>query len=322
MSKCLICWGCSVVFMAIHISHRGIYVRCSIIYTYKLQYCLSYAVLDIYAPLFMYVLHYSIIFLFQLKTCWSYCFIVSMLQMSAYFAPAFFSHLFGKCLRRKNPVFAVIKLGTAVIVTFVIVWWPYLHSLDDFLMVNMYLIISRETNCLSLVELRNCTFCFLWCKFQTPNRSHSFSCSLMWSKLLMMQVLSRLAPFERGIYEDYVANFWCTTSILIKWKKLFTTQSLKSISLAATVLASLPSMVQQILSPSNEGFLYGLLNSSMAFYLFSFQGIYISIWSSISMLNLVTIAINYYLTVPFVLLCLNLQCMRNQSWCLFSLQHC
>jgi alpha-1,3-glucosyltransferase len=118
----------------------------------------------------------------------------------------------------------VIKLGIAVIVTFVIFWWPYVHSLDDFLM-----------------------------------------------------VLSRLAPFERGIYEDYVANFWCTTSILIKWKNLFTTQSLKSISLAATILASLPSMVQQILSPSNEGFLYGLLNSSMAFYLFSFQGINISL---------------------------------------------
>ncbi|KFK33250.1 hypothetical protein AALP_AA6G350200 [Arabis alpina] len=154
----------------------------------------------------------------EVLTCVLFSLALSHKQMSAYFAPAFFSHLLGKCLRRKSPILAVLKLGIAVIVTFVIVWWPYLRSLDDFLM-----------------------------------------------------VLSRLAPFERGIYEDYVANFWCTTSILIKWKKLFTTQSLKSLSLAATVLASLPSMVQQILSPSNEGFLYGLLNSSMAFYLFSFQ---------------------------------------------------
>ncbi|KAJ0234527.1 dolichyl pyrophosphate Man9GlcNAc2 alpha-1,3-glucosyltransferase [Hirschfeldia incana] len=154
----------------------------------------------------------------EVLTCVLFSLALSHKQMSAYFAPAFFSHLLGKCLRRKNPILSVLKLGIAVIVTFVIVWWPYLHSVDDLLM-----------------------------------------------------VLSRLAPFERGIYEDYVANFWCTTSILIKWKKLFTTPSLKSISLAATVLASLPSMVQQILSPSNEGFLYGLLNSSMAFYLFSFQ---------------------------------------------------
>ncbi|ESQ47220.1 hypothetical protein EUTSA_v10027717mg [Eutrema salsugineum] len=154
----------------------------------------------------------------EVLTCVLFSLALSHKQMSAYFAPAFFSHLLGKCLRQKSPILAVLKLGIAVIVTFVIVWWPYLHSLDDFLM-----------------------------------------------------VLSRLAPFERGIYEDYVANFWCTTSILIKWKKLFTTPSLRSLSLAATVLASLPSMVQQILSPSNEGFLYGLLNSSMAFYMFSFQ---------------------------------------------------
>lgn len=59
-----------------------------------------------------------------------------MLQMSAYFAPAFFSHLLGKCLRRRNPLLAVLKLGVAVVVTFVIVWWPYLHSLDDLLMVK------------------------------------------------------------------------------------------------------------------------------------------------------------------------------------------
>ncbi|XP_024038462.1 probable dolichyl pyrophosphate Man9GlcNAc2 alpha-1,3-glucosyltransferase isoform X2 [Citrus clementina] len=85
------------------------------------------------------------------------------------------------------------------------------------------------------------------------------------------QVLSRLAPFERGIYEDYVANFWCTSSVIIKWKRLFSVHSLKFISLTATVLTCLPSMVQQVMAPSSRGFLYGLLNSSFAFYLFSFQ---------------------------------------------------
>lgn len=86
-----------------------------------------------------------------------------------------------------------------------------------------------------------------------------------------MQVLSRLAPFERGIYEDYVANFWCSTSILIKWKRLLTTQSLKLLSFSATLFTVLPSMAQQIRNPSKRGFLYALLNSSFSFYLFSFQ---------------------------------------------------
>ncbi|KAG9443447.1 hypothetical protein H6P81_014787 [Aristolochia fimbriata] len=139
-------------------------------------------------------------------------------QMSAYFAPAFFAHLLGKCLKRKYPLLEVLKLGIAVVVTFAVMWWPYLYSVDA-----------------------------------------------------VMEVLSRLAPFERGIYEDYVANFWCSTSIFIKWKRLFPTQTLKLFSFGATLLGAFPSMVQQIRAPSDRGFLFALLNSSFSFYLFSFQ---------------------------------------------------
>lgn len=139
-------------------------------------------------------------------------------QMSMYFAPAFFSHLLGKCLRRQHPVLQIMKLGIVVFATFAVVWWPYLYSLDA-----------------------------------------------------MKEVLSRLAPFERGIYEDYVANFWCSTSVIIKWKKLFSIHFLKSLSLFTTVSAFLPSLVHQIKAPSDHGFLYALLNSSFSFYLFSYQ---------------------------------------------------
>jgi hypothetical protein len=48
--------------------------------------------------------------------------------------------------------------------------------------------------------------------------------------------------------------------------------TLSYFALGATLTASLPSMVQQISAPSNRGFLYALLNSSFAFYLFSYQG--------------------------------------------------
>lgn len=92
----------------------------------------------------------------------------------------------------------------------------------------------------------------------------------------LFQVLSRLAPFERGLYEDYVANFWCASSFLIKWKRLFGNQLIKLISFASTICGCLPSMVGQIMRPTNKGFLYGLLNSSLTFYLFSFQGEHLS----------------------------------------------
>ncbi|KAJ4793211.1 hypothetical protein LUZ62_044457 [Rhynchospora pubera] len=87
----------------------------------------------------------------------------------------------------------------------------------------------------------------------------------------LFEVVFRLAPFERGIYEDYVANFWCSTSVFIKWKRLFTVEPLKLMSLSLTVLTFLPSLVQQVKYPSNLGFLYALMNSSFSFFLFSFQ---------------------------------------------------
>ncbi|XP_042475186.1 probable dolichyl pyrophosphate Man9GlcNAc2 alpha-1,3-glucosyltransferase [Macadamia integrifolia] len=154
----------------------------------------------------------------NLVACFLFSLALNHKQMSLYFAPAFFSHLLGKCFKRRYPLLEVLKLGFTVIGTFVLNWWPYLYSTEAF-----------------------------------------------------KEVLFRLAPFERGLYEDYVANFWCTTSMLIKWKKLFTTQSLKLLSFSATVLGILPSMVRQLTSPSDQGFLYALLNSSFAFYLFSFQ---------------------------------------------------
>ncbi|XP_073144207.1 probable dolichyl pyrophosphate Man9GlcNAc2 alpha-1,3-glucosyltransferase [Henckelia pumila] len=139
-------------------------------------------------------------------------------QMSAYYAPAFFGYLLGKCIRRQNPILQVSKLGLVVLGTFAVVWWPYLYSVKA-----------------------------------------------------SLEVLSRLAPFERGIYEDYVANFWCTTSVVVKWKKLFPTQSLKLLTLASTISACLPSMIQLIRTPTKQSFLHGLLNSSLSFYLFSYQ---------------------------------------------------
>jgi hypothetical protein len=39
-----------------------------------------------------------------------------------------------------------------------------------------------------------------------------------------LQVLNRLVPVKRGLYEDYVANFWCVTSPMFKWRRVYTQQ--------------------------------------------------------------------------------------------------
>ncbi|BBN05231.1 alpha-1,3-glucosyltransferase [Marchantia polymorpha subsp. ruderalis] len=91
------------------------------------------------------------------------------------------------------------------------------------------------------------------------------------SKETALELLSRLAPMQRGLYEDYVANFWCGTAMLFKWKQQFAMGTLAKLALGATISACLPSMVQQIYAPSRKGFVYSMLNCSLAFYFFSYQ---------------------------------------------------
>lgn len=86
-----------------------------------------------------------------------------------------------------------------------------------------------------------------------------------------LQVLRRLVPLARGLYEDHVANFWCATSLLAKWKQRLPVPALAHMALAATLAAVAPAMWQQIRAPSARGLLLAMLNSSFGFFLFSFQ---------------------------------------------------
>eukprot|EP00775_Hariotina_reticulata_P013468 gene13468-13594_t len=85
------------------------------------------------------------------------------------------------------------------------------------------------------------------------------------------EVARRIFPVKRGLYEDYLSNFWCTTSVVVKWKQLLSNQVLMPLCASITILAALPSMVQQILRPSAPGLLLGMANSAFAFFMFSYQ---------------------------------------------------
>ena len=76
---------------------------------------------------------------------------------------------------------------------------------------------------------------------------------------------------RRGLYEDYLSNFWCVTSVAIKWKNLFSNPVLMKLCAGLTLLVATPSMVQQILQPSAEGLLLAMVNSGYAFFMFSYQ---------------------------------------------------
>ncbi|XP_013929787.1 PREDICTED: dolichyl pyrophosphate Man9GlcNAc2 alpha-1,3-glucosyltransferase-like [Thamnophis sirtalis] len=87
----------------------------------------------------------------------------------------------------------------------------------------------------------------------------------------ILQVLRRLFPVDRGLFEDKVANIWCAVSILFKIKTILTKDTQLKLSFALTFLTVLPSCMKLTLQPSLRGFKYGLVCCSLSFFLFSFQ---------------------------------------------------
>lgn len=85
------------------------------------------------------------------------------------------------------------------------------------------------------------------------------------------QILQRIFPVKRGLFEDYVANFWCASSVAIKWRELLPPPTLLKLCAGLTLLVAAPAMAQQIARPSPRGLLFCMANSAMAFFMFSFQ---------------------------------------------------
>ncbi|KAH3698058.1 dolichyl pyrophosphate Man9GlcNAc2 alpha-1,3-glucosyltransferase-like [Dreissena polymorpha] len=88
---------------------------------------------------------------------------------------------------------------------------------------------------------------------------------------LALQVLHRLFPFARGIFEDKVSNIWCSLSVLIKWKQVMSRDQILLMCLCSTGVCLLPSSLDLLIQPTFKKFRYALVNSAMIFFLFSFQ---------------------------------------------------
>ncbi|CAF0791522.1 unnamed protein product [Rotaria sp. Silwood1] len=86
-----------------------------------------------------------------------------------------------------------------------------------------------------------------------------------------LAVIKRLFPFERGLYEDKVANFWCTINLIVKLRSKFEHGTLAKLCLLTTSLSILPSCYMLFRRPTVRNFYISLFNVSLCFYLFSFQ---------------------------------------------------
>lgn len=91
------------------------------------------------------------------------------------------------------------------------------------------------------------------------------------SKNDVLTVLKRLFPVGRGLYEDKVANVWCSISIFIKLHRILGNESLFVICTITTVMASLPFAFAIARNPNLKKLLLCSSGVSLATFLFSYQ---------------------------------------------------
>lgn len=88
-----------------------------------------------------------------------------------------------------------------------------------------------------------------------------------------LQVIHRMFPWARGLFEDKVASFWCTINNVVKINTFFTSNQLKVLCLVFTLLALTTSLVLLWKTPTLESVCLALFINSLSFFLFSYHGI-------------------------------------------------
>eukprot|EP00418_Pyrodinium_bahamense_P048171 CAMPEP_0179174466 /NCGR_PEP_ID=MMETSP0796-20121207/86137_1 /TAXON_ID=73915 /ORGANISM="Pyrodinium bahamense, Strain pbaha01" /LENGTH=504 /DNA_ID=CAMNT_0020877763 /DNA_START=203 /DNA_END=1718 /DNA_ORIENTATION=- len=87
------------------------------------------------------------------------------------------------------------------------------------------------------------------------------------------QVLRRMFPFARGLYEDKVANVWCSVSVAVKLNKLLSPRHLPLLCAVVTLLALTPACAccLRFRQAGRGSFVAAMTASAFAFFLFAFQ---------------------------------------------------
>ena len=63
------------------------------------------------------------------------------------------------------------------------------------------------------------------------------------SPTAILDPITRIFPFSRGLFEDKVANFWCFSNVALKWRNIASPGTLVKLSTLLTVAGFVPAVV-------------------------------------------------------------------------------
>ncbi|QSS60281.1 glucosyltransferase [Histoplasma capsulatum] len=193
--------------------------------------------------------------MFASRMLWACLFFVSSLcfkQMALYFAPTIFAFMLGSCFSLRVRIGRLISISLITILTFGLIFAPF--------------IIMPLYNKYRGIEL----------SLPSPPLLQNFPVQLDESSwifppvLQLAQAIHRIFPFARGLFEDKVANFWCTIHTFYKLNR-FPSALLQRASLGATILMISTPCTLIALYPRPTLLLPALASTAWGFFLCSFQ---------------------------------------------------
>lgn len=192
---------------------------------------------------------------------WSCVFFVMALgfkQMALYYAPAMFAYLLGVCIIPKINIPRFLGIATITLVSFAILFAPiFLGALYD---------THRGINARPELDGYFAPLpIFTQYSFMVNFRAWYYPIIQQ-----AAQVIYRVFPFARGLFEDKVANFWCALNVIVKLRN-YPAELLQRASLLITLLSILPPCFLILVQPRKELLPLALATTAWGFFLFSFQ---------------------------------------------------
>ncbi|KAI1333096.1 glycosyltransferase family 57 protein [Xylariaceae sp. FL0255] len=192
---------------------------------------------------------------------WASIFFVCALgfkQMALYYAPVVFAYLLGSCIFPRINVGRFLGIAAVTAAAFAVLVLP--------LVVGALYDANRGVT--SLPDLEGAHPPLPIFTFLSPYLDTEAAYYPVVEQ--MVQMIHRVFPFARGLFEDKVANFWCAVNVVIKLRK-YPSELLQRASLVATLASITPSYAILFFKPRRDLLLYAFSATAWGFFLFSFQ---------------------------------------------------
>ncbi|KAI6249422.1 putative dolichyl pyrophosphate Man9GlcNAc2 alpha-1,3-glucosyltransferase [Erysiphe necator] len=191
-------------------------------------------------------------------SCFLFVLALSFKQMALFYAPAIFAFLLGRSINPKLNLRRFIGISITTLASFALILLPLILGA----IYGAYNGIDVQPDIpYQLVSLP------IFTEYSYLIDSHAWYYPII---LQFAQILHRIFPFARGLFEDKVANFWCALNVVVKFRN-FPLVLLQQASLLATLAAVIPPCLVIFLKPKTAALPLAFSTTAWSFFLFGFQ---------------------------------------------------